>query len=296
MNKQNINNINQINNQILNRNNQNNLAQRNQIQNKPMVNKLIQSNPNMVRPISNNQIPINRMQNNQLQNNINPINRIPVNLIPVNQNQNPNAQIINKFPTNPNIPQQQQNFIHKAITFKQNMPIQQPLGSQSKTPLKVNQYAIKAQNGQILLNRNIINTNQINLNQGAINQIQKNTMSQPIKQLSAPLGTKKVCSDNLLNKFNTIEGRDHSPRKMVPVINRQVANAPIDNLNGNRYGNQVALRTLPNEVNNNNLNNNPRFILRARNGVSPIIPRVVTPRPPMMVLQNNNRIFVPINA
>ena len=291
INKQNINNINQINNQILNRNNQNNIAQRNQVQN-----KLIQSHPNIVKQISNNQIPISRIQNNLIQNNINPINRIPVNLIPVNQNQNPNAQIINKFPTNPNIPQQQQNFIQKAITFKQTMPIQRPLVNQSKTPLKVNQYAIKAQNGQMLLNRNNINPNQINLNQGAINQIQNNAISQPIKQISAPIGNKKICSDNLLNRFNTLETRDHSPRKMVPVINRQIANVPINKLNGNRLGNQVALRTIQTEANNNNLNNNPRFILGGRNGLSPIIPRVATPRPPMMALQNNNRIFVPINT
>ena len=299
INKQNINNINQINNQILNRNNQNNIVQGNQIQNKQLINKLIQSNPNpnIVRQISNNQIPINRIQNNLLKNNTNPINRIPV-----NQNQNPNAQFINQLPINPNMnqmiatnnPQQQQNFIHKAITFKQTMPVQQPIVNQSKTPIKNNRYAIKAQNNQILLNKNNINQNQnqIKLNQGLINQIQKNTMSQPTKQLAVPLGAKKICSDNLLNKFNTVEGRDITPSKMVQVKNRQVANISISNLNGNRLGNQAGLRTIQTVGNNNN----PRVLLQARNGISPNIPRVVSSRPPMMVLKTNNRILVPINS
>ena len=191
-----------------------------------------------------------------------------------------------------NNPQQQQNFIHKAITFKQTMPVQQPIVNQSKTPIKNNRYAIKAQNNQILLNKNNINQNQIKLNQGLINQIQKNTMSQPTKQLAVPLGVKKICSDNLLNKFNTVEGRDTTPSKMVQVKNRQVANISISNLNGNRLGNQAGLRTIQTVGNNNN----PRVLLQARNGISPNIPRVVSSRPPMMVLQNNNRILVPINS
>ena len=216
-------------------------------------------------------------------------------MIPANQNQNPNAQIINRFPSNSNInpfiPLQQQSNINKGIAFKKINKIQQPLVNQSKTPIKQGRYGIKSQNGQFILNNNI-NPNQIN-------QIQKNPMlvSQQVKQIPAtsPLDIKRLNSANVLNNFqNNLIRENASPRKMAPmkmnVINGQVQKIPLENIRGNRLANQVALRTIPNGINNNNA----QILLRARNGISPITQRVGA-RPQMMVLNNNNRILVPVN-